>query len=36
MEGLFKAIVIKHGTVTSPFSQKNNKKKVNKGLSSYG
>ena len=25
MEGLYKAIEIKHGAVTSPFSQKNNK-----------
>lgn len=35
MEGLYKAIEIKHGAVTSPFSQKNNKQ-TKSGFSSHG
>ena len=35
MEGLYKAIEIKHGAVTSPFSQKNNKQQTKSGFSSH-
>ena len=35
MEGLYKAIEIKHGTVSSPFSQKH-PKQAKSGFSSHG